>query len=108
MCKLHHVAIATNEFERYVKLFEELGMKKERENGQIPERQLWYYEGIQLKEVRESDVGTNVDHVALSTENIEKSIEIALLNGCTLDSCRNNWFVLPNGVKIELMFEKNI
>lgn len=107
MCKLHHVAIATKEFESYKKLFEQLGMKVERENGQIPERQLWFFEGIQLKEVEEFECGNTVDHIAISTNNIEESVKIALLNGCTLDSHRNNWFILPNGVKVELMSKEN-
>lgn len=107
MYKLHHVAIATTEFENYKKLFEQLGMKVERENGQIPERQLWFFEGIQLKEVEEFEYGNTVDHIAISTNSIEESVKIALLNGCTLDLHRNNWFILPNGVKVELMNEKN-
>ncbi len=103
MSKLHHVAIATTEFERYKKIFEQLGMTVERENGQIPTRQLWFYEGIQLKEVDDIQLGTNVDHIAIETNNIEETIKIALLNGCKMDTYRENWFVLPNGTKIELM-----
>lgn len=38
MSKLHHVAIATTEFERYKKIFEQLGMTVERENGSISSR----------------------------------------------------------------------
>ena len=103
MCKLLHVAIATTEYEKYIKLFKQLGMKVERESGKIPERQLWFFEGIQLKEVENFDIGNNVDHIA----SVEKSIDIALLNGCTLDSDRSNWFILSNGTKIELMSEEN-
>ena len=103
MNKLHHVAIATTEFERDKKIFEQLGMKVERENSQIPTRQLWFYEGIQLKEVEDMQLGTNVDHIAIETNNIEETIKIALTNGCELDTYRENWFILPNGTKIELM-----
>lgn len=103
MSKLHHVAIATTEFERDKKIFEQLGMTVERENGQIPTRQLWFYEGIQLKEVEDIQLGTNIDHVAIWTNNIEETIKIALLNGCKMDTCGNNWFILPNGTRVELM-----
>ena len=103
MIKFHHVAISTTEFEKYKKLFEQLKMKIERENGQKPERQLWFYEGIQLNEVNEIKVGDNVNHIAISTSNIDETMKIALENGCKKDSFRDNWFVLPNGTKIELM-----
>ena len=103
MSKLLHVAIATTEFEKYKKFFEQLGMTVERENGQIPTRQIWFYEGIQLKEVDNIQLGTNIDHIAISTNNIKETIEIALLNGCKMDTRGNNWFVLPNGTTIELI-----
>ena len=106
MCKLHHVAVATTKFNEYKELFEKFGMTVERENGEAPERQLWFSEGIQLKEVDSLSYGSNVDHIALATKDINNIIKIALSNGCKLDSHRNNWFVLPNGTKIELMKEE--
>ena len=103
MCRLHHVAIATINFEQYKELFEKLGMTIEREVGQVPTRQLWFCEGIQLKEVSSLENGTNVDHVALATKDIEETIRTALSNGCKSDLRGNNWFILPNGTAIELM-----
>ena len=103
MSKLHHVAIKTTEFEKEKNIFEHLGMTVERENGQIPRRQLWFREGIQLKEVEKIQLGTNVDHVAIKTNDIEKTIKIALSNECKRDRCGNNWFVLPSGTRIELI-----
>lgn len=105
MCKLHHVAIATTKFEEYKELFEDLGMTIERENRQGPSRQLWFYEGIQLKEVTSIKSGTNVDHIALATKNVEETVKIALSHGCRLDSRGNNWFILSNGTEVELMKE---
>lgn len=105
MCKLHHVAIATIEFEQYKELFEKLGMTIERENGKKPTRQLWFNEGIQLKEVSSIEQGNNVDHIALATKNIEETVRLALLNGCKSNSRGENWFILPNGTVIELMKE---
>ena len=105
MCKLHHVAIATIDYEDYKELFAKLGMTIQREVGEAPTRQLWLTEGIQLKEVSSLEYGTNVDHIALETKNIEETIKIALSNGCKLDSRGNNWFILSNGTEIELMKE---
>ncbi len=103
MCKLHHVAIATINFEQYKELFEKLGMTIERETGEVPTRQLWFREGIQLKEVSSLNNGTNVDHIALETKDIERTIKIALDNGCKLNSRGKNWFILSNGTLVELM-----
>lgn len=106
MCKLHHVAIATTDFEKYKELFEKLGMTMQRKVGETPTRQLWFNEGIQLKEVSSLEYGTNVDHIALETKDIKGTIKIALSNGCELDLRGNNWFILSNGIKIELMEEE--
>lgn len=103
MCRLHHVAIATINFEQYKELFEKLGMTIKREVGQAPTRQLWFYEGIQLKEISDLDSGNNVDHIALETEDVEGTIRTALSNGCKSDPRGNNWFILSNGTAIELM-----
>lgn len=103
MSRLHHVAIAIRDFEKYKELFEKLGMKIKREVGEKPSRQLWFFEGIQLKEVISLEKGTNVDHIALEIEDIAETVKIALSNGCKSDLRGNNWFVLPNGTVIELM-----
>lgn len=103
MCKLDHVAISVVEFEQYKKFFEQLGMTVERETGEAPTRQLWFCEGIQLKEVSSVENGTHIDHIALGTGDIEKTVSIALANGCKEDPRGSNWFVLSNGTVIELM-----
>lgn len=104
MCKLHHVSIATNNFEQYKKLFLMLGATIKREIKKNTTKQLWFYEGIQLKEINSLKFGTDdVDHIALGTKNVEKTIKIALENGCTLNLRGKNWFSLPNGIAIELM-----
>ena len=98
--------IATIDFVEDKERFEKLGMTIQREVGEAPTRQLWFNEGIQLKEVSSLEYGTNVDHIALGTKDIEGAIKIALSNGCKLDSRGNNWFILSNGTKIELMEEE--
>ena len=103
MTRFHHVAIAVEEFENYVSLFEKLGMTYERSSGEIPHRQLWFEEGIQLKEMKETESGSSIDHIALGTDNIGQLMKIALENGCAPFQQRENWFVLPNGISVELM-----
>lgn len=103
MCQLQHVAITVIEFEQYKELFEKLGMKVQRMTGKAPFRQLWFYEGIQLKEECAVEIGNYVDHIALDVQNIEENVKIALENGCCPHSRGNNWFVLPNGINIELI-----
>ena len=103
MCKLHHIAISVLDFDQYKVLFEKLGMTVKRITREAPSRQLWFYEGIQLKEVNVSESGSDVDHVALETKDIGETVRIVLENGCRLHSRGINWFVLPNGINIELM-----
>lgn len=103
MCNLHHIAISVLDFEQYKVLFEKLGMTIKRITGETPSRQLWFYEGIQLNEVSFSSRGSEIDHIALHSNDIEKTVQIALKNGCKTHPKGSNWFILPNGVNIELM-----
>lgn len=103
MVLLHHIAIATVDYDQYKMLFEEIGMHLERETGSMPSRQLWFREGIQLKESRDVRKGSNVDHIALRTDCKEEILRIALKNGCTPDIHGNSWFSLSNGTIIELI-----
>lgn len=103
MIRLHHVAISVNDYKGYKDLFLALGMHIERETGTAPYRQLWFIEGIQLKENKNELIGNNVDHIALGVDDYEKIIEKALLYGCVRCLDKANWFELPNSVKIELM-----
>ena len=84
-------------------LFEKLGMTVKRRTGEAPSRQLWFYEGFQLKEVDFAESGSDVDHIALESKDIRETVRIALENGCKLHPRGINWFVLPNGINIELM-----
>lgn len=103
MCRLHHIAVTTKNFDDYKMLFKELGMTVEREVGKFPQRQLWFYEGIQLKEVLNLETGLSVDHIALVTEDINGTIKVAVSNGCKHEPKKDNWFILSNGTKVELI-----
>lgn len=103
MILLHHAAIATVDYDQYKKIFEKIGMQVERETGTAPNRQLWFREGIQLKESQNVNRGSNVDHLALRSDQKEETVKIALENGCTPDEHGDSWFSLPNGTLIELI-----
>lgn len=103
MLRLHHIAIAVEEFDKYVDLFVNLGLKVQRMTGEIPNRQLWFEEGIQIKELHDAKGGDSIDHIALGTDNSNDIIKIALENRCSSIKEKDNWFSLPNGISIELM-----
>ena len=103
MCKLHHIAISVLDFDQYKMLFEKIGMTVKRITGEAPSRQLWFYEGIQLNEVNFAESGYSVDHIALESKDIGETVRIALENGCRFHPRGINWFVLPNGINIELI-----
>ena len=108
MTRLHHVAIKVAEFDRYVELFQKLGMSIQKSRGEAPARELWFVEGIQLKEVAgepSGKVDQLVDHVALGVHSMAETKQIALDNGCSPLPRGEKWFALPNGVEIELMEE---
>lgn len=104
MCVLHHIAISVDDIAKYQKLFERLGMTVQRKNGISPNQQIWFHEGIQLKENFSSlKNGTNIDYIALQCSDIENVVKVAIENGCSLDSRGDNWFVLPNGIRVEIL-----
>lgn len=104
MCTLHHIAISVENIEQYRNLFEKLGMNVNRITGVSPCQQIWFDEGIQLKEVSSLIIeGTNIDHIALHSGNVNELIQTALENGCIQDFDKDNWFTLPNGISVEVM-----
>ena len=103
MLTLHHVAIATKEFEKYVELFEKMGMSVRRTMGEKPKRQLWFHEGIQINELPETAAEDRIDHIALGTDEFEGTMGKAFANGCTPVEQKDHWFNLPDGIKVEIM-----
>lgn len=103
MVHLHHAAISTDRFAEYTEFFLHLGMSVQKKSGTDGNRQIWFNEGIQLKETEKITSGDSVDHIALYTDDMEQTLETAYAFGCTAHPKGVNWFVLPNGVSIELM-----
>ena len=103
MIRLHHVAIAVNDFDKYVDLFLRLGLNIQRITGEAPNRQLWFDEGIQLKESY-NDIRTDgIDHIAIGTDNRADILRAAMDSNCCSIAEKDNWFGLPYGISIELM-----
>lgn len=102
--KIHHMAILVNEFDTYVKLFQDIfGMEIERIQGEKPGRKLWFREGIQLNESPERiTLGNRYDHIGLLTDNTDEILKKAMANGCKPLPQGRHWFARPNGVQIEL------
>jgi len=100
---LHHIAIATCEYDKYVMFFQSIGMNEQKRSGIKPNRQFWFKQGIQIKEVSSYDSNYAVDHIALCACDSKKVVEQASQFGCLLSEIDDNWFVLSNGISIELI-----
>lgn len=102
---LHHVAISVQNFEWYVDFFEKVfEMTVRKTAGEAPKRQLWFHQGIQVNEVTaETQTGETIDHISLAVEDIPATVQEAISMGCQPCAKGVHWFVMPNGVKMELM-----
>lgn len=102
--QLHHVCICITEFDWYKDFFMEVfDMEIERTAKEKPARQLWFKQGIQLKEVTEPEIlGTSTDHISLGVDDIPSVVAHAIRLGCKELPNGAHWFALPDGLKIEL------
>ena len=102
--RLHHVCIGVADYDWYLHFFAEvMGMTVERKKGEAPKRQLWFNEGIQLKELEATETqGSAVDHISIGAEDIPAMVEAAIAHGCSPLPNGEHWFALPDGTKIEL------
>jgi predicted enzyme related to lactoylglutathione lyase len=85
-CRIDHIAIMVSDFEWYRFLFETVfEMKVRKTTGEIPSRQLWFEEGIQMIECAEvSTEKSSVDHISFAVEDISTALGRALNNQCTI------------------------
>lgn len=104
--QIHHVALAVQEYEWYVRFCKEvLGMTETRQQGAAPHRQIWFAEGMQLNEVDQAPgpAVAAIDHISFKVEDIPAMKEKALAHGCHKVAGKGeHWFALPNGVLIEM------
>ena len=104
---LHHVAISVTNYEWYIRFFKEVfDMHSYREKGEAPNRSIWFTEGIQLDELapgKEADMYESYpSHLGFQTDNLEDILTKAYAFGCTQYLDKHHWFVLPDGLKIEI------
>lgn len=101
---LHHVCIGVRNFDWYLDFFQEVfGMTVERTAKEAPHRQLWFDQGIQLKELTEdSTFGTFCDHISIGVDDIPATVAHAVSKGCKPLAKGAHWFELPEGGEIEL------
>lgn len=103
--RIHHAALNVVDFDWYRGFFETVFcMQANRFQGEAPHRQLWFPEGIQLNEVtEEGTLGDVCDHISLGVDDVptEAAAE-AIAHGCAPLPGKAHWFLLPNGVRVEL------
>jgi extradiol dioxygenase family protein len=102
--QLNHIALNVQDFDWYQNFFQEVfDMKIQRERGETPARQLWFVQGIQLNECpSDEETGGIYDHLGFVVEDVPMLKELAIRHGCKHLEGKDHWFVLPNGVKVEL------
>ncbi len=101
---LTHAALNVRDFEWYLNFFEDVfGMKEEKRQGNMPYRKIWLDGGIQLNECQaDTDSAGVLDHLGLVADDVDAVIEAAKARGCITVPFRPTWFILPNGVVIEM------
>ncbi len=107
--RIHHAAVRTNDLEGYTEFFQRVfEMKIAKTAGEKPNRQLWFFEGVQLIETPDTDGLAAVglcDHIALGVDKDPAAVaKLAIENGCSpVEDKDARWFALPNGVRVEMM-----
>ena len=106
---IHHAALLTENYQWYTDFFQEVfHMTIARTAGEAPNRQLWFKEGIQINELAQgSEVfpeNCACDHISLGVDmDPVAAANLAIQYGCRkAEGKGDHWFVLPNGVMMEL------
>jgi len=102
--QLNHTALNVKDFDWYLNFFLEVfDMEIQRELGEAPERKVWLAQGIQLNEVpKEEEMGQLYDHLGFVVEDVPALKALAVEHGCACLPGKDHWFLLPNGVRVEL------
>ena len=102
-----HVAFDVDRYDWYKDFFGNVyGMETDREQGEAPRRQIWFKGGIQLNETEEKRSPVEIfDHVCLYAEDVYGFVEKAVAAGCERhpDETKKHWFLMPNGMQVEVM-----
>ncbi len=78
-------------------------MSSYREDNVSPNRKIWFSEGIQLNETtKDLPVKGIYDHIGVHADDVSGFVKTAKAAGCGDVPGKDHWFVLPNGVRIEV------
>ena len=103
MARIDHAAIRTKSYEEAQRFFKDVfEMHMWRDIGEIPVRNCWYKEGIQLCEVEELNAASEngYDHISIAVDSEAEIME--KIKAYPVKAINDHWFSLPNGTKIEL------
>ena len=101
---IDHTALNVRDFEWYLNFFEDVfGMKELKRQGTMPYRKIWLDGGMQLIECQ-VDIGSAgpMDHLSFVSDDVDTVIKAARARGCISVPYKPTWFILPNGVVIEM------
>lgn len=103
---LHHIALNVCDIEWYISFFGKIfGMEIRKTAGKVPNRKVWFVEGIQLNECQDvPDTRGICDHISIAVPDIRTAVNAALKEGCAPLPNGEHWFALPNGMPVELMY----
>lgn len=104
---LHHTSISVTDFEWHIQFFKEVfHMHEYRVKGEAPNRSIWFSEGIQLDELpdgQDDEMRASFPaHIAFQTDDLEVILSRAYELGCKQYKDKHHWFVMPNGLKVEI------
>ncbi|SNS81023.1 hypothetical protein SAMN05446037_102215 [Anaerovirgula multivorans] len=107
---VEHMAVRVKDIQWHISFFQEvLGMTiKSVDGSQDNPKQIWTIGGLQLisDPTFEGPEG-RAAHLGIMTEDLEAALEEAYERGVIELPQGRNWFVLPDGLCIELMQAKN-
>ncbi|HIT73153.1 MAG TPA: VOC family protein [Candidatus Fimicola cottocaccae] len=101
---LDHCALNVKDFDWNLNFFKNVfDMTIKKTLGDIPNRKIWFNEGIQLNECLKSENSIcKYDHIGICVEDVDSIISKALSEGCRNIEGKENWIILPEGIVIEL------
>ncbi len=108
---VEHTAIRVKDIRWYVRFFcEALGMQINSVDGSADDpKQVWLLGGLQLiSDPKFEGPEGRLAHLGIMTENLEKALEKVYKWGVTELPQGRNWFVLPDGLSVELLQKQSI
>lgn len=103
---LDHVCLVSQNVEGSIEFFHDVfGMEVLKTTGEAPKRKVWLDGGIQINEgSKYGDGEGGVDHFAIFVpeEETPEILEKVKDYGCTVLDRPGQWFLMPDGVLVEL------